>query len=381
MRQTLAIFVDAYRELNSKKLFWIVLSLSFLIVLVCGAVGIDAHGLTFLKWSLNFGPNTGIMSKEFFYKQVLFTGLGIKFWLSWLATILALVSTAGMIPDFISGGSIDVVLAKPVGRLRLFLTKYLAGLLFVALQVLVFAVAAFVLIGIRAGVWEPRLLLAVPLVVSFFSYLYCICALLGLLTRSGIASLLLTMLIWGACFLITTAEVGVVTGKAFNDQRVELLEKGITRKQKEVADLEGRQDKGAAAVMTGAIQLPIAKKSLEGLEAKRTDALWWQTFFRRMDTSAFIVKTVLPKLSETTDLLDRSLLSEKDRRDFTDDNADTPEIITSDDPDARVDAKKVRRQVIQHKMTQPIGWIIGTSLGFEFVVLGICCWIFCRRDF
>ena len=32
MRQTLAIFVDAYRELNSKKLFWISLSISMAVV-------------------------------------------------------------------------------------------------------------------------------------------------------------------------------------------------------------------------------------------------------------------------------------------------------------------------------------------------------------
>ena len=30
---------------------------------------------------------------------------------------------------------------------------------------------------------------------------------------------------------------------------------------------------------------------------------------------------------------------------------------------------------------RPLWWIIGTSLGFEAVILGIACWIFCRRDF
>jgi hypothetical protein len=31
--------------------------------------------------------------------------------------------------------------------------------------------------------------------------------------------------------------------------------------------------------------------------------------------------------------------------------------------------------------SRPLWWILGTSFAFEFVILGISCWIFCRRDF
>jgi ABC-type transport system involved in multi-copper enzyme maturation permease subunit len=381
MRQTLAIFLDAYRELNSRKLFWIVLAISGLIVVVFGMVGVDSGGLTFLHWSLNFGPSTAIMSQEFFYKQIMFVGLGIKFWLTWVATILALVSTAGMMPEFVSSGSIDLALAKPITRARMFLTKYLAGLLFVALQVSIFAVAYFLIIGLRGGAWEPRVLLAVPLVVAFFSYLYCICTFLGLLTRSGIASLLITLLIWACCFLITSAESGIVMGKAYNDQRVEVLDRSINAKRQEIEDLSKSQEKGVANVMNNAFKLPVAKSTLERLETKQVDAKSWQRIFNRLDLGAYAVKTVLPKMSETNDLLDRSLLSEKDRRDLTDPPDDTPDLITSDDPDVKIDGKKLQKKVVEHKLTQPIWWVLGTSFGFEAIVLGICTWIFCRRDF
>jgi hypothetical protein len=30
---------------------------------------------------------------------------------------------------------------------------------------------------------------------------------------------------------------------------------------------------------------------------------------------------------------------------------------------------------------RPVWWVVGTSLAFEAVVLGIACWVFCRRDF
>ncbi|HVP72849.1 MAG TPA: hypothetical protein VMS30_03875, partial [Phycisphaerales bacterium] len=159
MMQTLAIFFDAYRELNSKRLFWITLMLSGLVVAAFALVGINENGLRIIVWDLDLpGLNSNVIKPETFYK-LMFTNLGIGFWLAWIATILALVTTAGIIPDFVSAGSIDLVLCKPLGRLRLFLTKYVTGLLFVALQVSVFSVASFFVLGIKGGTWEPAVFL------------------------------------------------------------------------------------------------------------------------------------------------------------------------------------------------------------------------------
>src|SRR5262245_32088070 len=118
--QTIAIFRDAYRELNSKKLFWLVLLLSGIVVASFAAVGVNDRWLVVLFWTLDSSIfNSRLFPPAVFYK-LLFANLGIGFWLAWLATILALVSTAGIFPDFISSGSIELVLSRPLGRLRLF---------------------------------------------------------------------------------------------------------------------------------------------------------------------------------------------------------------------------------------------------------------------
>lgn len=170
MTQTLALLLDAYRELNSKKLFWFTLAISCLIALAFAAIGIDENGLSLLWWEIgDIGGfvNSDIIPKDQFYKMM-FANFGVGFWLGWIATILALVSTSGMIPDFIAGGAVELTLSKPVGRVRLFLTKWAVGLLFVALQVAVFTLACFLIIGIRGGSWTPRVFLAIPIVVLFF---------------------------------------------------------------------------------------------------------------------------------------------------------------------------------------------------------------------
>ncbi|MFM9146426.1 MAG: ABC transporter ATP-binding protein, partial [Phycisphaerales bacterium] len=70
-----------------------------------------------------------------------------------------------------ASGSIDRMLSKPISGGRLFLTRGGTGLFFAGFQALVFVTASFLVIGIRGGVWEPELFVAVPTVVVFFSYL------------------------------------------------------------------------------------------------------------------------------------------------------------------------------------------------------------------
>ena len=201
MSQTLAIFHEAYRGLRARKMFWVVLLLTLLVVLTFASVGVNKNGLTLLAWELHFGPTTEQMSPATLYKTM-FVSMGIDIWLTWIATILALISTAGLFPNFIAKGAVDLVVARPISRMRLFITQYAAGLLFVTLQITVFSVASFLVIGLRGGAWEAGLFLAIPLVVCFFSYLFSVCVLLGLLTRSTVASLLLTLLFWLLLFLV-----------------------------------------------------------------------------------------------------------------------------------------------------------------------------------
>ena len=118
MTQTWALLLDAYRELNSKKLFWITLILSAIVVLACGMAGINEKGITFLHWQFETPFfTTEIMSRANFYKMI-FASMAIPIWLTWVATVLALVSTGGIFPDFIASGSIELTLSKPIGRWR-----------------------------------------------------------------------------------------------------------------------------------------------------------------------------------------------------------------------------------------------------------------------
>jgi ABC-type transport system involved in multi-copper enzyme maturation permease subunit len=366
--QTLALFVDAYRELNARKLFWIALGLSVIGVGAYAGVGIDDAGLSIFGWHVD-SPYFNLRifpSREFFY-SFLFVTLGIKVWLTWVATILALVSTAAIIPDFVASGAIDVALAKPISRLRLFFTKWLTGLLFVLLQVALFTLAAFLVIGFRGGKWMPGLFLGVPIILCFFSYLYAFSALVGLVTRSTIASLLITVAFWCVIGLVHLTETGFLTAKNYRD-----LEVAAERAN---ADLKRPAPAPPDAEVAAKRQADSDKA-----QASLDKALEAQSFWTRMHTAAFVAKTLLPKTSETVKLMERRLLSSTDMEMF-EENSSANNPHPRGDRATRNRLERAGRESERIQRERSAAWVIGTSLGFEAVVLALAGWIFWRRDF
>ncbi|MCC6971578.1 MAG: hypothetical protein IT434_15310 [Phycisphaerales bacterium] len=399
MTQTIALLVDAYRELNAKKLFWITLILSGFIVAAFACVGLDAQGRKILWWSFPIPMfNTGTISLDLFYKFV-FVNFGAALWLAWAAMILAVVSTASIIPDFVSGGAVELSLSKPIGRLRLFLTKYVTGLLFVMLQVGVVSLASFMVIGLRGGAWEPRLFLAIPIVVGVFSYLYCISALVGLLTRSTVAALLLTLLFWIFLFILNSADAATLAIKTDMAGRLTAQEKRLVRQQAEVERREHwaadqlnekarseAKEKGEPEPSPSAWtpeQLDSADPTLPNVRGERgrlekqieesTDNI---KQLKRWNDGFVIAKTIFPKTTETTGLLERVLVSDSDLEKLAKafGGEERRGRRDPDRPDSDLEMERAMRD-------RSVGWIVGTSLGFEALVLLATCWIFCRRDF
>jgi ABC-type transport system involved in multi-copper enzyme maturation permease subunit len=387
--QTAALFVDAYRELNARKLFWITMALNVIAVAIFAGLGINGRGPTFLHWTFdNEFLNTGLISKELFYK-LQFTTWGIPVWLSWVATILALISTAGMFPDLISGGVIETMLSKPISRWRLFFTKYLAGLLFVMLQVTVFSVGCFLVIWVRGGAVQPTLFLAIPIVVLFFSYLFGVCALLGMVTRSTIAALLLTILFWFMVFVVNSSDSMVLGMREGSIVRAEDARKNIENQEvfadRRLAQLieagdPPRDAEGELITDPDAQRVainPALAASRERLEKSEAAVETWTAWSARVG----YLKFVLPKTQETIALLERNLISQEeinkligDSTGFTPPDNEEPRGPAMSDP-------RVQQRVQAVIRSRSLAWVLGTSIGFQVICLALCVLIFTRRDF
>lgn len=427
MTQTWAMMVDAYRELNARKLFWVTLGLSGLVTLVIACLGINDKGVSFLIWNFPIEAlgtiiNSNTLEPAVFYK-VLFQAFGFSIWLTWAAMILALISTANIIPDFVSGGAIELTLSKPISRLRLFLTKFITSLLFVGLQVGVFTLLAFLVIGVRGGSWEWGILWAIPLVVLVFSYLYSVSALVGLITRSGMAALLVTGLVWISIFVVNLAEAGILLnlrtqydiGVSLHGSEIERRKTELAALEREIApatpprsdatesksaDADPAKADGPAAPWVGMDKLneqdpegerqrriERLNREIADYETKRTEVAATAADLNRYHALAFAVKTILPKTGETTELLGRVL--------FRGDEFDGVQDEVEDRGNnrrggrgvglpvgaVRVSQRQVADEVQKEIRGRSVWWVAGTSIAFTIVVLGAACVIFVRRDF
>jgi hypothetical protein len=366
MRQTWALLIDAYRDLNSRKMFWIVLAVSGLVAGSMAAIGLSQTGFTVFGYDFaSRYLNAREISPGAFYKLV-FIQLGIQWWLTLFATCLALISTASIFPDFLIGGAIDLYLSKPIGRWRLFLTKYACGLLFVALQIAVFSLASFLVIGIRGESWEPGIFMAVPIVVVFYSYLYCFCVLIGVVTRSTVASVLLTLLFWLCLFGLHTTEVTLLLFQRSDHRAHTNLLAQIDRERR------------ALAAMPPSTAPSIRQQRLEdqlATDVKARDD--YRPGYDRVHAWFYWTMTVLPKTSETVELLQRKLIHRSDLPGNGRDSQDDTGSMSNGQMFSHSDIAEVQKEVRKRTWT----WIAGTSLGFEVVVLLAAGWIFCRRDY
>ncbi len=396
MRQTWAIFVDAYRELNAKKLFWVTMLISALVVVAFATVSLTPKGIKVIVWEFPWPlVNLTLLTNAAFYKFI-FQAFGVKFWLTWAATIIGLIATCSMIPDFVASGSIELTLSKPISRTRLFLSKFLAGLLFTILQVSVFSVAVFLLIGIRGGEWNPRVLLAIPIVSLVFSYLFCVCAGVGLITRSAIFSLIATILVWLLVFAVHAVETGVMLQlRTAAEMNVERTQARLERAEKgePIEDPQPprkKKNNGVIGTIVDAVtpkpKPPTVDELRTELQHARDDLGTWERWHKIF----FVVKTVLPKTSETADLLQRWMFAKGELLSFEEQQVDNQQQAEErmsqlrGRPTARaysIGDPTVAQQATRRVQDRSVSWVIGTSLGFEGVVLAFACWRFVRRDF
>jgi len=326
MRAFATILVDSIRLLRARALFWVSLGISAFVALLYLSIGFDEKGMTLLFGA--FDLEIPLLAKGSAGAELLYLGIFrnfiVSWWLTWIAIVIALVSCAPIFPEFMLEGSAGVALSKPVSRPKLFAYKFIGALLFIAVQALLFAVIVFLAIRWRVGTWNPSVFWSVPVVVLVFSYLFAVLVLLGIKTRSVMASVLLTLLLWFACFIAQSGE-------------------SVTH---------------AAARGT----------SITGGRLSEEERTRWENVHRW----ARLPYQVLPKPGQTTALLDRWIVLEgggKLGASTFDAMRENGRIEGLDD--------EVKEDLERHSPA----WIIGSSLAFEAVVLGLACLLFSRRDF
>jgi ABC-type transport system involved in multi-copper enzyme maturation permease subunit len=337
MIQAYTILLDSLRMLRASKLFWVSIWISTFVALVYASIGFTTTGI-----SIGFGlfefdialMRKGTAESEMFY--VMIFNFIVRFWLAWFSMALAFISTCSIFPKFLQTGSVELVLSRPISRLRLFTLKYMGGLMFVSLQTALFCLVAFVAIGLRVNEWNFTVFWAVPVITFSFSLIYCVGVLIGILTKSSVFALLGALLFWVMTLIPQWAE-------DFFYQKAYLMPQiGI--------DID---------MTTGQLREPDE------------DSL---NFLKQAHSVAQSVTKILPKSRQCTISLNR-LIRFKER----------DSILATFDPGSALLGEApdpvLREAMEKYELRHTWFSIIGTSLIFEILVLAGAATIFIRRDY
>ncbi|MFK7767454.1 MAG: ABC transporter permease subunit [Mariniblastus sp.] len=172
-------------------------------------------------WPTWIGP-VGMTHQEF--AQMLTSTLPVyfdKFVLS-IGLLIAVLVTANLIPETFEAGSLNLLLSKPISRWGLYVAKFVGGCAFVALCACYLFLGVWLWMGIGMGVWDRAMLLSIPLYIIVFAIYFSVSAFVGLLWRSAIVSVILTLLFWACCFSAGAVN-GLFSTKMENTNLRELL--------------------------------------------------------------------------------------------------------------------------------------------------------------
>jgi ABC-type transport system involved in multi-copper enzyme maturation permease subunit len=214
-KQTLSVWrwlaYDTFRQAVSGRLFWLMLGISAVVIVFCLGVRIDGGGPLHApddfelskphgQLTLGFGAFRGPLFRDG-EAAVRFLELVLGEWVAGAAgVLLALLFTAGFVPTFLEPPTAAVLLSKPVPRWSLLLGKYSGVLAFVAFQGAVFVVGTWLALGLRTGYFPASYLACLPLLLLHFGVVYSGSVLLGVCTRSTVASMFGAVILWLLCW-------------------------------------------------------------------------------------------------------------------------------------------------------------------------------------
>lgn len=194
MKVLVANIEDVMREAAAR---WTLLAYfclsSLFIIIFASAINLDIvdgalAGAKLFGKEVQMGGNDS-MSIE---KLVLGFESGFAVFLYFLCTFLAIFATAHLVPRMQEKGTVDLYLSRPVGRVRLLLSRYVAGLILAGSNLAYLILSMWLIIGWKTQVFNPRFLLGGSIIFLVIATLLAFAFLVGVATSSTAVSIMTT---------------------------------------------------------------------------------------------------------------------------------------------------------------------------------------------
>ena len=191
MKVVLANIEDVMREAAAR---WTLVAYFFLssifIIIFASAINLDiVNGA--LAGAKLFGKEVQMSGSEISVeKLVLGFESGFSGVLYFLCTFLAIFATAHLVPRMQEKGTIDLYLSRPVPRVQLILSRYIAGLILAGSNILYLMGSIWLIVMWKTRVVHPRFFIAGAMILFVIATLLAFAFLVGVITSSTAVSIM-----------------------------------------------------------------------------------------------------------------------------------------------------------------------------------------------
>ena len=192
MKVLMANIEDVMREAAAR---WTLVAYFFLstifIIIFASAINLDIVDGALAGAKL-FGKQVEMNSSISIEKLVMGFESGFSGILYVLCTFLAIFATAHLVPRMQEKGTIDLYLSRPVSRVKLILSRYVAGLILAGSNVLYLIGSIWAIVAWKTHVFHPRFFLAGVVILFLIATLLAFAFLIGVITSSTAVSIMAT---------------------------------------------------------------------------------------------------------------------------------------------------------------------------------------------
>jgi ABC-2 type transport system permease protein len=192
MKVLIANIEDVMREAAARwTLIAYFLLSSIFILIFASAINLDIVDGALAGAKL-FGKEVEMSNSVSIEKLVLGFESGFSAVLYFLCTFLAVFATAHLVPRMQEKGTIDLYLSRPVSRVKLILSRYVAGMLLAGSNVLYLIGSIWLIVMWKTHVVHPRFFLAGAVILFVIAVLMAFAFLVGVVTSSTAVSIMST---------------------------------------------------------------------------------------------------------------------------------------------------------------------------------------------
>ncbi|MDA3886109.1 MAG: hypothetical protein PF638_11005 [Candidatus Delongbacteria bacterium] len=206
----LGVYKLTLKETISKKIFLTFFILSTLfIILVMFALNVKVGGVDSKILLDFFGQNINANKGENLFdpKEILgYVQTGIAIAVFFISIFFSLFATAGIFPNFLKKGSIDLIISKPISREMIFIERFLGALTIVGINIFYIVLLSWIVLSVKFEIWNYNFLFSGLIIFVFFSTLFSLLSLVAVITRNTVVSLLI---VYFTIFILSPILAGI----------------------------------------------------------------------------------------------------------------------------------------------------------------------------